>query len=53
MPKIANNRLDFNFFFFWESFSFIPAIFMAKWEFLKLFKISYPYRERRNNMFVY
>ena len=30
MPKIANNRLDFNFFFFWESFSFIPAIFMAE-----------------------
>ena len=30
MPKIANNRLDFNFFFFWESFSFIPAIFYGR-----------------------
>ena len=51
MPKIINNKLNLN--FFWESDLIFKLFLSQKWELFKLFKISYPFRERRNNMFVY
>ena len=53
MPKIVYNKLDLN--FFWERvLIFFFSYFLShKWELFKLFKISYPFRERRINMFVY